>query len=64
MTRAVDVPFNVDAEDCFADDADGVAETAAMIEATDAAGLSIEDWDPRAATLRPIGVAVERVAAA
>ncbi|CAN5467191.1 oxaloacetate decarboxylase [soil metagenome] len=64
MCRAVDLPFNVDAEDCFADEAEGVAETAAMIEATDAAGLSIEDWDPRAAALRPIDAAAERVAAA
>lgn len=64
MCRAVDLPFNVDAEDCFADDHEGVAETVAMIGATDAAGLSIEDWDPRAGAIRSIDAAVERVAVA
>ena len=62
--RCVDVPFNVDAEDCFADTVDGVIETVRLLDATDAAGFSIEDWDPRAGEIRSIGAAVERVAAA
>jgi 2-methylisocitrate lyase-like PEP mutase family enzyme len=64
LTACVDVPFNVDAEDCFADDLDGVIETVGLLAATDAAGFSIEDWDPRAGEIRPIGAAAERVAAA
>ncbi len=64
LTAAVDVPFNVDAEDCFADDVDGVAETVRLIAATDAAGLSIEDYDPRADAIRSIEVAAAHVAAA
>ena len=64
LTEAVDVPFNVDAEDCFADTTDGVIETVRLLDATDAAGFSIEDWDPRAGEIRPIGAAVERVSAA
>lgn len=64
LTTCVDVPFNVDAEDCFADDLDGVIETAHLIDATDAAGFSIEDWDPRAGEIRSIDAAAERVAAA
>lgn len=64
LTTAVDVPFNVDAEDCFADDVDGVIETVSLLDATDAAGYSIEDFDPRAGVIRPIGAAAERVAAA
>lgn len=64
LTAAVDLPFNVDAEDCFADDTEGVAETARLLAATDAAGFSIEDYDPRSASIRSIDVAAQRVAAA
>jgi 2-methylisocitrate lyase-like PEP mutase family enzyme len=64
MTTAVDLPYNVDSEDCFGLDASGVAETARMIAATEAAGFSIEDYDPRAEAIRPIKVAAERVVAA
>ncbi len=64
MTAAVDVPFNVDAEDCYADDVDGVIDTVGRLDATDAAGFSIEDFDRSSGTIRPIEVAVERVAAA
>jgi len=64
LTACVDVPFNVDAEDCFADTVDGVIETVQLLDATDAAGFSIEDWDPRAGEIRPVDAAVERVAAA
>ena len=64
LTACVDVPFNVDAEDCFADTVEGVIETVLLLDGTDAAGFSIEDWDPRAGEIRSIGSAVERVAAA
>lgn len=64
LTAAVDLPFNVDAEDCFADDVDGVAETASLLAATDAAGFSIEDYDPRSASIRDVDVAAARVTAA
>ncbi len=64
MTGAVDVPFNVDSEDCFGIDTVGVAETAGLLAATDAAGFSIEDYDPRAGSIRPIDQAARRVAAA
>ena len=42
----------------------GVIETVALLDATDAAGFSIEDYDPRADVIRPIEAATERVAAA
>lgn len=64
LTAAVDVPVSVDAEDCFGEDPDGVAETARLIAATDAAGFSIEDYDPRTDSIRPVEVAAARVAAA
>jgi 2-methylisocitrate lyase-like PEP mutase family enzyme len=64
LARAVDVPLNVDAEDCFGADVTGVVETVELIAATDAAGFSIEDYDPRADVIRGIDEATERVAAA
>ena len=64
LTAAVDVPINVDSEDCFGIDPDGVSETAELLAATDAAGFSIEDYDPRAGALRSIDDAAARVAAA
>lgn len=63
LVAAVDVPVSVDAERCFADDADGIAATVARLDATGAAGLSIEDWHP-AEGIDPLDVAVARVAAA
>lgn len=64
LASAVDVPLNVDAERCFGDDPDGVADTVRRIADTGAAGCSIEDYDPVTGRIDPIDVAVERVAAA
>lgn len=63
LVSAVDVPVSVDAERCFADTPEGVAATVEQIAATGAAGMSIEDYDPRSG-IEPIAVAAERVAAA
>lgn len=64
MTAALDVPFNIDSEDCFGTDPAGVAETAALIAETNAAGFSIEDFDPRTESIRSIDEAAARVEAA
>ncbi len=64
LVTAVDVPINVDAERCFADDANGVAETVRLIANTSAAGCSIEDYDPATGRIDPTDRATERVAAA
>lgn len=64
MTTAVDLPFNVDAEDCYATSVEGVAETVGLIAQTDAAGFSIEDYDTTTGAIRPVQAAAERVAAA
>jgi 2-methylisocitrate lyase-like PEP mutase family enzyme len=64
MTASADLPFNVDSEDCFGVDKSGVAETAALLAATDAAGFSIEDFDPRVSEIRSTAAAAARVAAA
>ena len=64
LAAAVEVPLNVDAERCFADDPAGVADTVRLIATTGAAGCSIEDYDPSAGRIDAIGVATERVAAA
>ncbi len=64
LTAALQVPLNVDAERCYADDVQGVAETVALIAEAGAAGLSIEDYDPARDAIDPVDVATERVAAA
>ncbi|MBI5088660.1 MAG: isocitrate lyase/phosphoenolpyruvate mutase family protein, partial [Actinobacteria bacterium] len=64
LVAATHLPFNVDSERLFADDAAGVAETVGLIARTGAAGCSIEDWDPVAGSIDPHDAAVERVASA
>jgi 2-methylisocitrate lyase-like PEP mutase family enzyme len=64
LVAAIEVPLNVDAERCYADDPAGVARTVELIGATGAAGCSIEDYDPGKAAIDPLEVAVERVGAA
>ena len=64
LVAATEVPLNVDAERCYADDPAGVAHTVSLIAATGAAGCSIEDYDPAAGSIEPLDVATERVAAA
>jgi len=64
MTAALTIPLSVDAERCFADTADGVVETVRLLAEAGAAGLSIEDYNPTTATIEPLAVATERVAAA
>lgn len=64
LTIAVDLPFNVDSERCFAEDPSGVAETVELIAEAGAAGCSIEDYDPATGRIDPIEISVARVAAA
>jgi 2-methylisocitrate lyase-like PEP mutase family enzyme len=64
IVAAVDVPVNVDAEYCFADDESSIATTVNRIAETGAAGLSIEDFNPSTRTIDPLPRAGERVAAA
>lgn len=64
LSAAVDIPLSVDSEDCLAADIGGVEQTARELAATDAAGFSIEDYDPRTDAIRSIEAATERVAAA
>ena len=64
ISGAVDLPLNVDAERCFADDLAGVAETVTLLAEAGAAGCSIEDYDPARRAIDDVEVAAERVAAA
>lgn len=64
LAGAVDVPLNVDAERCFADTPDGVAETVRALHEAGAAGCSIEDFDPATGAIDPVEASVERVVAA
>jgi 2-methylisocitrate lyase-like PEP mutase family enzyme len=63
LVGSVEIPVSVDAERCFADDPDGVAANVELIAATGAAGVSIEDYDPRSG-LDPVDMALRRVEAA
>jgi 2-methylisocitrate lyase-like PEP mutase family enzyme len=63
LVEAVDVPVSVDAERCFADDPEGVARTVERLAREGAAGVSIEDYDPRSG-IDPVSSSAERVRAA
>lgn len=64
LTAAVDIPVNVDAERCFADDAAGIADTVDALADAGAAGFSIEDWNPETDDVDPFDIARARVEAA
>ena len=64
LTGATSVPLNVDSERCYPDDAGGVAETVALLDAAGADGFSIEDYDPATDRIDDIDVAAERVSVA
>jgi 2-methylisocitrate lyase-like PEP mutase family enzyme len=65
MAAATDVPLNVDFENAFADDPDGVAENVTRCIATGVAGLSVEDSPNDAKTpLYEFDLSVARVKAA
>nr|WP_221382165.1 isocitrate lyase/phosphoenolpyruvate mutase family protein [Actinoplanes polyasparticus] len=64
LTAAVGIPLNVDAERCFADAPEGIAETVDLLAEAGAAGISIEDYDPATARIETLESGIERVAAA
>ena len=64
IAAATPLPLNVDSERCFAETADGIAETVHLLADAGAAGFSIEDWNPATGSIDPIDVATERVHAA
>jgi 2-methylisocitrate lyase-like PEP mutase family enzyme len=64
LAAAVEVPLNVDAERCFSETPEGIAETIAMLADAGAAGISIEDWDQQRNHIDPFDAAVARVKAA
>jgi 2-methylisocitrate lyase-like PEP mutase family enzyme len=64
LAAAVSVPVSVDAEHGYASTPDGVAETVELLAEAGASGVSIEDYDPAAGAIMPVGAATERVAAA
>ena len=64
IVQATDLPVSADLENCFAQDLEGVAETARGAVAAGLAGFSVEDYDPDAKTIYERGLAVERVRAA
>lgn len=61
LSAAVDIPINVDAEACYADDEGGIAQTVDLLAAAGASGISIEDHDPTVGAILPLDVAIDRV---
>ncbi len=64
ISGATSLPLNVDSERCFAETADGIAETVHLLADAGAAGFSIEDWNPATNRIDDSDVATERVRAA
>ena len=64
ICEAVDIPLNVDAEQCFADRPGGVTETIEQLAQAGAAGVSLEDFDPVTNALIETAKATELVAEA
>src|SRR5262249_10876628 len=64
IAQATEVPISADLENCFADDPDGVAETARGAVAAGLAGFSVEDYDPERKVIYDRELAIERVRAA
>jgi 2-methylisocitrate lyase-like PEP mutase family enzyme len=65
IVAATDLPVSADLENCFAEDADGVADTVRAAIGAGLAGCSIEDYSGDAdAPIYELGEAVERVTAA
>jgi len=62
VAAATGLPVNGDFENCFADDAEGVAETVRLAVAAGIEGCSVEDWS--GSEIYDIGLATERVTAA
>jgi len=62
LTRATELPLNVDSERCYPDDPGGVTEMVALLGAAGAAGFSIEDYDPATGAIDDIDLAAARVA--
>ncbi|MGL5852526.1 MAG: isocitrate lyase/PEP mutase family protein, partial [Phycicoccus sp.] len=64
LAAATELPLNVDAERCFADDLPGIARTVRELADVGAAGLSIEDYDPATGAIDELPTAAARVRAA
>ena len=64
IVAATDVPVSADLENCFADEPEGVAETARGAVAAGLAGFSVEDYSAAGESIYDIGLAAERVRAA
>jgi 2-methylisocitrate lyase-like PEP mutase family enzyme len=65
LAHATTLPLSADLENCFADEPDGVAATAARAVAAGVAGFSVEDYRGNAEDpIYPLDLAAERVRAA
>ncbi len=64
LTAYIDVPLNVDSERLFPEAPGGIARTVQLLAEAGAAGVSIEDYNPKTSSIDPLGAATEAVAIA
>lgn len=64
ICAAVGIPVNVDAESCYPDAEGGITRTVDLLAEAGAAGISIEDVEPGAGSIRDRDEATARVATA
>jgi len=64
LAAATDLPLNVDSERCYPDDSGGVPRTVELLAEAEAAGFSIEDFNPETGRIDDVAAAAERVAEA
>lgn len=61
LTTFIDVPLNVDGEQLFPNDPGGITRTVALLAEAGAAGVSIEDYDPKMQSIMPMTRSIEAV---
>ncbi len=64
LVRAVSIPVSVDSEQLFGATATEITANVRTLAGLGAAGISVEDYNPKRAEVEPIQEATERVAAA
>ena len=61
LTSALNVPLNVDAEQCFPNSSGGIVETITQLAQAGASGISLEDWNPDSGDYESLELSVERI---
>jgi 2-methylisocitrate lyase-like PEP mutase family enzyme len=64
LASGINLPLNIDSENCFPDERGGVATCVRLLADAGAAGCSIEDYNPRTQQLLSLEAATEAVGSA